>query len=96
MLLHAHVPGAPDHEIGDEIWQEPLADAIRFEADTVAFYAEHSGLLPSPDQANRDELRDRIIAQMTAALTQIGDTYTAPDGIKYSLTDQYQEDVDER
>ena len=85
MILNVHIPGAPDHEIGHDIWQEPLADAIRFEAENVAFY--------SPDQAHRDELRDRIIAEMTAALTQIGDAYTAPDGVLYSLSDRYVEDV---
>ena len=36
MILNVHIPGAPDHEIGDDIWQEPLADAIRFEAENVA------------------------------------------------------------
>ena len=89
MILNVHIPGARDHEIGHDIWQEPLADAIRFEAENVAFYAEDSNLLASPDQAHRDELRDPIIA----ALTQVGDAYTAPDGVLYSLSDRYVEDL---
>ena len=28
MILRVHVQGAPDYEIGDEIWQESLAEAI--------------------------------------------------------------------
>jgi hypothetical protein len=86
MILTVHVPGAPSYDIGDEIWQEPLADAIRSEADTIA---DHAGpeLLPSPDQAHRDALRERIILDMTTALVRAGDRYRAPDGVLYSLTD---------
>ena len=32
MILNIHVPGATPYEIGDEIWQESLTDAIRAEA----------------------------------------------------------------
>ena len=84
MMLKIHLPGAEPYEIGPEIWQQPLADAIRAEAETIAGDAG-SDLLESPDQKYRDQLRDRIIADMTMALTQIDDTYTAPDGVRYSL-----------
>jgi hypothetical protein len=86
MILTVHIQGAPSYDIGDEIWQEPLADAIRSEADTIA---DHAGpeLLPSPDQAHRDALRERIVVDMTTALVRTGDRYRAPDGVLYSLTD---------
>lgn len=84
MMLKTHLPGAEPYEIGPEIWQQPLADAIQAEAETIAGDAG-SDLLESPDQKSRDQLRSRIIADMTKALTQIDDTYTAPDGVRYSL-----------
>ncbi len=67
LILQVHLPGAEPYEIGDEIWQQPLADAIRAEAEVIA---EHAGrdLLPIPSQATRAVLRDRISADMTAAL----------------------------
>jgi hypothetical protein len=84
MILKVHVDGAPSYEIGDEIWHGSLADAISAEAETIAGYAG-SDLLESPDQAHRNALRDRIIAEMAAALVKIGDRYRAPDGVLYSL-----------
>jgi hypothetical protein len=84
-ILKFHVSGAPSYEIGDEIWQVSLADAIRAEAEIVAADAG-ADLLESPDQAHRDALRDRLIADMTAALDQIGDQYKSPDGVLCSLT----------
>jgi hypothetical protein len=92
MILNVHVPGAHPYDVGDEIWQEPLEDAIRAEAETIAGYAG-SELLESPDQSHRDALRDQVIAEMTRALVGVGDTYRAPDGVLYSLTDR---DGDER
>jgi hypothetical protein len=87
MILNVHVPGAHPYDVGDEIWQEPLEDAIRAEAETIAGYAG-SELLESPDQSHRDALQDRVIAEMTRALVGVGDTYRAPDGVLYSLTDR--------
>jgi hypothetical protein len=84
MMLKIHLHGAEPYEIGPEISQRPLMEAIYAEAETIAGYAG-SDLLESPDQNHRDQLRDRIIAEMTKALTQIDDTYTAPDGVRYSL-----------
>ena len=84
MILRVHVPGAHDYDIGDEIWQESLADAIAAEAETIARYAG-SDLLESPDPAHRDALRDRLIDEMTSGLASVGDEYQAPDVIRYSL-----------
>jgi len=78
--------GAASYDVGDEIWQESLADAIRAEAETIAGYAG-SDLLGSPDQAHRDAPRDRIVDEMRSALVSIGDFYRAPDGVAYSLID---------
>jgi hypothetical protein len=72
MVLNVHVRGATSYEIGDEMWQESLADAIRAEAESIAADAG-ADLLESPDQAHRDALRDRLTVAMTAALAQIGD-----------------------
>jgi hypothetical protein len=84
MILKVHLQQAESYEVGDEIWQESLADAIRAEAETIAGYAG-SGLLESPGQAHRDALRDRIVDEMTSALVSAGDRYRAPDGVLYSL-----------
>jgi hypothetical protein len=86
MILRVHVPGAHDHEIGDEIWQVSLADAIDAEADTIAGNAG-AELLAATDQAHRDILRDRIVADMTSTLVSVGDRYQAPDGVIYTLAD---------
>ncbi len=84
MILKVHVPGAIPYAIGEEIWQQPLEDAIGAEAQTVADDAG-SDLIESPDPADRDQLRARVIAEMTRALVRVGDTYRAPDGVLYSL-----------
>jgi hypothetical protein len=86
MILKVHLKGAASHDVGDEIWQESLAEAIHAEADTIAGYAG-SGLLESPDQAHRDALRDRIVDEMTSTLVSVGDRYHAPDGVLYSLSE---------
>jgi hypothetical protein len=36
MILKVHVQGVASYDIGDEIWQEPLADAINAEAEMIA------------------------------------------------------------
>ncbi len=87
MILKVHLQGAASYYVGDEIWQESLADAIQAEAETIAGYAG-SDLLESPDQAHRDALRDRFVDEMTSALVSIGDRYGAPDGVLYSLIEQ--------
>jgi hypothetical protein len=87
-----HLDGAEPYEIGDEIWQQPLADAIRTEAKTIAEYAG-PGLLPLPGRAGRDALRNHVLIEMTAALRQAGDTYTASDGVAYTLAAEAQLDL---
>lgn len=92
MILRVHVEGAPQYDVGDEIWHQPLAGAIAAEAETIAGYAG-SDLLERPDQQHRDALRDQIVAEMTAVLVDVGDEYRAPDGVRYSLVDEAAVDV---
>ena len=87
MILKVHLQGAASYDIGDEIWQQSLADAINTEAETIAGYAG-SDLLASPDQAHRDTLCDRLVDEMTSALVNVSDRYRAPDGVLYSLIEQ--------
>jgi hypothetical protein len=86
VILRIHIQGAHDYDVGDEIWQESLLEAITAEAETIA--APGSDLLDSPDRAHRDALRSRIIIDMTSALVEGGDEYRAPDGVRYSLVDE--------
>ena len=85
LFLHVLVPGAEPYEIGDEIWQQSLAEAIAAEAQTIADDAG-ADLLEDASEASRNQLRDQVIADMTRALQRAGDTYRAPDGVRYSLT----------
>lgn len=39
LILQVHLDGAEPYDIGDEIWQQSLGDAIRAEAETIADYA---------------------------------------------------------
>src|SRR5579863_9187420 len=92
MILRVHVPGAASYEIGDEIWQQSLADAIGTEADTIAGCIG-SDPLESPGGEHRERLLNRLIAEMTAALVAVGDRYRAPDGVVYSLEAQSQPEL---
>jgi hypothetical protein len=87
MILKVHLDGAASRDVGDEIWQESLVDAIHGESETIASYAR-SALLQSSDQAQRNALRDRIVGEMTAALVSAGDRYRAPDGVLCSLIEE--------
>jgi hypothetical protein len=80
MILRAHLSGSQSYDVGDEIWQEPLADVIRAEAEMIASYAGAELL----GTGTRDSVRERIIAEMTVALVSDGDTYQAPDKIRDS------------
>lgn len=95
VFLQVHVPGAEPYELGDEIWQRSLADAIQAEAGIIADHADPD-LLGLRRDADRVGLRDRVVAEMTAALRRVGDSYTAPDGIAYSLVDRAQLDLPAR
>ena len=86
MILTVHVQRAACYDVGDEIWQVSLADAINAEAEMIAGYAG-ADLLQSPDQTHRNAFRDRIVGEMTSALVSVGDRYRAPDGVLYSLID---------
>ena len=88
LTLQVLVPDATSYAIGDEIWQVGLADAIAEEADTIASLAG-AELLEEP---GRNALRLRVIHEMTDALVAAGDTYTAPDGVAYVLTNQAKPD----
>jgi hypothetical protein len=59
-----------------------LSDAIQAEAESIV-YSDGSDLLES----GHDQLRDRIVAEMSKALSRVGDIYRAPDGILYSLVE---------
>jgi hypothetical protein len=80
MILKADIDGAASYDVGDEIWQVALSDAIRAEAECIV-YSAGSDLLAS----GHGQPRDRIVAEMSEALSQVGDTYRAPDGVLYSL-----------
>jgi hypothetical protein len=80
MILKVHLQGVASCDVGDEIWQVALSDAILAEAESIV-YSAGSDLLES----GHDQLRDRIVAEMSEALSQVGDTYRAPDGVLYSL-----------
>ena len=86
MILKVHLDGAPWYEAGDEIWQVSLEGAIRSEAEPIASYATDQ----PPDAGtlgDRDTLVDRIVTEMSASLTKLGDRYRSPDGVLYSLLD---------
>ena len=94
MILKAHVPGAEPYPVGDEISHQPLAEAIAAEADAIAADAG-SDLLESPRAEHREQLRRRVIEEMTRALIDVGDSYRAPDGVLYSLLDEPVDDDDQ-
>jgi hypothetical protein len=69
------------YEIGDEIWHATLPDALRSEAENTvhhlpAILIRHVG---------HDQLVDLIAQDMAEHLRTIGDTYTAIDGVIYTL-----------
>jgi hypothetical protein len=82
MILKADIDGVAPHDVGDEIWQVALSDAIQTEAECIV-YSAGSDLFES----GHNQLRDRIVAEMSEALSQVGDTYRAPDGVLYSLVE---------
>jgi hypothetical protein len=80
MILETDIDGVASYDVGAEIWQVTLSDAIQAEAECIV-YSAGSDLLES----GHNQLRDRIIAEMSEALYQVGDTYRAPDGVLYTL-----------
>jgi hypothetical protein len=62
MILKVHLDGTASYDVGDEIWQDPLADAIHAEAETIAGYAGDHGdadLRPRGDRAHEPSPRAR-------------------------------------
>ena len=90
MILKVHLQGVASRDVGDEIWQEALGDAIRAEAESIVYTAG-----PDLPAAGHNQLRDRIVAEMSGALSEVGDTYPAPDGILYSLLESPGTDYDD-
>jgi hypothetical protein len=86
MLLVLDAPGAEARTVGDEIWEQPLADAIRSEAQIVADYATEQ-LLESCGCGSRRDFASWLTAEMLRTLRGPGDSYLAPDGVMYSLVD---------
>jgi len=86
MLLRVHLSDADPYEIGKGVGRVPLAFAIEQEADCIAADAG-ADLLDDPGEQARADLRRRVIREMTAALTRAGDSYWAPDGVRYSLVE---------
>jgi hypothetical protein len=83
MIFSAQLAGSQRYEVGDEIWQEPLADVIYAEADMIAGYASTQLL----EAGMKDALRERIISEMTAALVCAGDIYQAPADVECARGD---------
>ncbi|MHB8660234.1 MAG: hypothetical protein ACYC91_20310 [Solirubrobacteraceae bacterium] len=44
MILKARRDGAVSYDVGDEIWQELVADVIRAEVALIASYGRRNGL----------------------------------------------------
>jgi hypothetical protein len=68
-------------QIGNEIWDTPLTDAIRAEAEETAYHVPTSIIR----LIGHERLIARIAHDMSIHLRCIGDTYTAPDGVIYTL-----------
>src|SRR5947208_2722596 len=84
MILKVHVDGADCHDIGEELWQESLTEALRAEAEVIA--QDIAFALPDAHAPERHVwLLRRVLAEMTEALVRVGDSYQAPDGVRYSL-----------
>ena len=83
MILKVHLQDAPCYEIGDEIWQQPLADAIApkprpsppAREPTCSSPTSESGRPARPDHRRHDR---------SARATE---TIHGADGVLYSLTD---------
>jgi hypothetical protein len=85
MHLQIHLPGADPYPIGDELGDLSLGDAITEESAVIVDAVESADLLHEPTPEAREQLRDRVILEMTAQLVHPGDRYQSPDGIVYTL-----------
>jgi hypothetical protein len=85
MHLQIHLPGADPYPIGNELGDLSLGDAITEESAVIVDAVESADLLDEPTPEAREQLRDRVILDMTAQLVHPGDRYQSPDGILYTL-----------
>jgi hypothetical protein len=85
MHLQIHLPGADPYPIGNALGDLSLCDAITEESAVIADAVESADLLNEPTPEAREQLRDRVIIDMTAQLVHPGDHYQSPDGILYTL-----------
>jgi hypothetical protein len=85
MILKVHGRGTPSYAVGPEIWHQPLADAIREEARQIAEAAmqRRPGWL---DRVRQAALYKQLVAEMTAALQQVGDRYGFPGWIEHTTS----------
>jgi hypothetical protein len=81
MFLSADLEGVPTYEIGEEIWQVSLEEAVRTEVDAMAEYP----VTPEHRALGRATLAASLSESMLIALTTIGDTWMSPDGVRYVL-----------
>lgn len=72
------------HEIGDEIWHASLPEAIRCEAENAAYHFPATII----EYVGPERLVGLLAQDMTTALRAAGDTYTAVDGVTYTLSHQ--------
>jgi hypothetical protein len=71
------------HEIGDEIWHTTLREAIHAEAEKTAHHFPPTVIR----RLGQQQLVDLIAEDMAVWLHTIGDTYTAIDGVIYTLAE---------
>lgn len=53
MILKVHLQGAASYDVGDELWQGSVAEAIHAEAETIAGYAGSEQLGSSDEGSSR-------------------------------------------
>ena len=86
-IFHVHVAGAGSYEIGDEIWQQLARRGDRGQRPGRSPRTPAPTCSRATSEASRNELRQQVIAEMTSRVVRrAGDTYRAPDGVRYSLT----------
>jgi len=81
MILNSNVDPI-GYEIGDEIWHASLPEAILCEAENAAYHFPATII----EDVGPERLVELLTQDMTAALLTAGDTYTAVDGVVYTLS----------
>jgi hypothetical protein len=85
MHLQIHLPGADAYPIGEELGDLSLGDAITEESAVIADAVDSADPHHEWTAEAIEQLRDRVILEMTAQLVHPGDRYQSPDGITYTL-----------